>query len=161
MRAILKDHLIAESDDIVESGGYHYFPSSTVPMEWLERAEKTESDRACPHGWPGSVWPWLQMENRMRSLATVAMSCVLAAGVTAIALNAAISGERIILAAEDPPQGTPPTTDAAKPGSEHGSDQGPPKSAAPDADDSTKTDVGKPGMGCCTMMPNGGIMCKC
>jgi hypothetical protein len=39
MRAILKRHLIAESDDIVESGGYHYFPGSTVPMEWLEGAE--------------------------------------------------------------------------------------------------------------------------
>lgn len=97
----------------------------------------------------------------MRTLATVVMACVLALGVTSIALNVAVSGERIILAAEDAPQGTPPPTDAAKPDPEPDSDQGPSQSAAPDAVDSTKTDVGKPGMGCCTMMPNGGIMCKC
>jgi hypothetical protein len=96
----------------------------------------------------------------MRTLATVVIACVLAAGVTAITLNAAVSGQRIILA-ENAPQGTPPPTDAAKPDTEQGGDQSPPQSAAPDADDSTKTEVGKPGMGCCTMMPNGGIMCKC
>ena len=45
MKAVLQDHVIAESDDIVE-----YFPSSAVHTEWLEKAEKTESDRACPHG---------------------------------------------------------------------------------------------------------------
>jgi uncharacterized protein (DUF427 family) len=50
MKAILKGHVIAESDDIVECDGYHYFPSSTVRMEWLAKAPKTESDRACPHG---------------------------------------------------------------------------------------------------------------
>ncbi|MGZ5916437.1 MAG: hypothetical protein ACXWJ4_03810 [Methyloceanibacter sp.] len=97
----------------------------------------------------------------MRTLATVVMACVLAAGVAAISRSAAVSGQRVILSAEDAPQGTPPPIDAAKPDSEPGSNQSPPQSAAPDADDSTKTDVGKPGMGCCTMMPNGGIMCKC
>ncbi len=50
MKATLKGRVIAESDDIVESGGYLYFPSAAVRTEWLERAEKTESDRACPHG---------------------------------------------------------------------------------------------------------------
>ncbi len=50
MKAILKGRVIAESDDIVESGGYQYFPPSAVRTEWLERTEKTESDRACPHG---------------------------------------------------------------------------------------------------------------
>jgi uncharacterized protein (DUF427 family) len=50
MQARLDDHIIAESDDIVESGGYHYFPAATVRMEWLHKAPKTESDRACPHG---------------------------------------------------------------------------------------------------------------
>jgi uncharacterized protein (DUF427 family) len=50
MQATLKSHVVAESDDIVESGGYHYFPSSAVRMEWLRKAEKTDSDRACPHG---------------------------------------------------------------------------------------------------------------
>ncbi len=50
MKAILKGHVIAESDDMVECGGYQYFPRSAVCMDWLEKAEKTESDRACPHG---------------------------------------------------------------------------------------------------------------
>jgi len=50
MKAILNGHVLAESDDIVETGGYSYFPPSAVRTEWLEKAEKTESDRACPHG---------------------------------------------------------------------------------------------------------------
>ena len=50
MKAILKDRVIAESTDIVETGGYQYFPPSSVHLEWLEKTEKTESDRACPHG---------------------------------------------------------------------------------------------------------------
>ena len=50
MKAVLRDHVVAQSDDIVENGGYHYFPRSSVHMEWLEKATKTTSDRACPHG---------------------------------------------------------------------------------------------------------------
>jgi uncharacterized protein (DUF427 family) len=50
VKAILDGHVIAESDDIVETGGYQYFPSSAVRTEWLEKAPKTESDLACPHG---------------------------------------------------------------------------------------------------------------
>jgi len=50
VKAILEDHVVAQSDDIVENGGYHYFPRSSVHMEWLEKAAKTASDRACPHG---------------------------------------------------------------------------------------------------------------
>ena len=50
MKAIMEHHVIAESDDIIESGGYQYFPDSSVHMEWLEKAAKTASDRACPHG---------------------------------------------------------------------------------------------------------------
>jgi uncharacterized protein (DUF427 family) len=50
VKATLKNHVIAESTDIVESGGYHYFPRSSVRMEWLVKAPKTDSDRACPHG---------------------------------------------------------------------------------------------------------------
>lgn len=50
MKATLKDRVIAQSDDIVAEGGYHYFPIFVVRMEWLEKAAKTESDRACPHG---------------------------------------------------------------------------------------------------------------
>ena len=50
MKASLKDHVIAESDDIVESGSYHYFPPQSVRLEWLEKAPKTEHDKECPHG---------------------------------------------------------------------------------------------------------------
>jgi uncharacterized protein (DUF427 family) len=50
MKATLQDHVIAESDDIVEAGGYQYFPSSAVRLEWLQKTHKTESDLACPHG---------------------------------------------------------------------------------------------------------------
>ena len=70
----------------------------------------------------------------MRTLVTVVMACVLTAGVTAMSLSAAVSGQRIILV-EDSPQGSPPPTDAAKPDPGPGSDQSPPQSAAPDAVD--------------------------
>ena len=50
MKAILKGRVIAESEDVIECDGYRYFPISAVRMEWLEKARKTESDRACPHG---------------------------------------------------------------------------------------------------------------
>ena len=50
MKAILNGHVVAESDDIVEAAGYQYFPASAVRMDWLQKTEKTESDRACPHG---------------------------------------------------------------------------------------------------------------
>jgi uncharacterized protein (DUF427 family) len=50
MKAVLDGHVIAESDDIVENSGYRYFPAAAVRMEALEKAPKTESDLACPHG---------------------------------------------------------------------------------------------------------------
>lgn len=50
MKATLKDRVIAESDDIVETGGYHYFPPAAVRLEWLEKAPKTDHDKECPHG---------------------------------------------------------------------------------------------------------------
>ena len=50
MKAMLNDRMIAGSDDVVECDGYHYFGRADVRMEWLEQAELTESDRACPHG---------------------------------------------------------------------------------------------------------------
>src|SRR5215472_12254409 len=50
MKAILDGHQIAASDDIVEAGGYHYFPASAVRMEWLEKTAKTDHDLECPHG---------------------------------------------------------------------------------------------------------------
>ncbi len=50
MKAMLMGLVLAESDDIVEEGGYHYFPLAMVRTEWLKKAPKTERDRACPHG---------------------------------------------------------------------------------------------------------------
>ncbi|MGH6896933.1 MAG: DUF427 domain-containing protein [Geminicoccaceae bacterium] len=50
MQAVLKRHVVAESDDIVECAGYPYFPRAAVRMDWLEKAAKTESDLECPHG---------------------------------------------------------------------------------------------------------------
>jgi uncharacterized protein (DUF427 family) len=50
MKAVLNGKEIASSDDIVEAGGYQYFPAAAVRLDWLEKVEKTESDRACPHG---------------------------------------------------------------------------------------------------------------
>jgi uncharacterized protein (DUF427 family) len=50
MKAVLNGQAVAESDDIVEAGGYQYFPSSSVRMEWLQKVAKTEHDLECPHG---------------------------------------------------------------------------------------------------------------
>jgi uncharacterized protein (DUF427 family) len=50
MKATLKGTTIAESGDIVEVAGYHYFPSSAVKLDLLEKAPKTASDLECPHG---------------------------------------------------------------------------------------------------------------
>ena len=50
MQAVLDGNVVARSDDIVENGGYQYFPREAVRLEWLEKAAKTDSDRACPHG---------------------------------------------------------------------------------------------------------------
>ncbi len=50
MKAVLDQHVIAESEDVVESGGYQYFPKASVRMKWLEKAPKSASDHACPHG---------------------------------------------------------------------------------------------------------------
>jgi uncharacterized protein (DUF427 family) len=50
MKAVVNDKVVAESDDIIERGGYQYFPSSAVRMDWLQKAPKTASDLECPHG---------------------------------------------------------------------------------------------------------------
>ena len=42
MQATLNGHQIAASDDIVEAGGYHYFPASAVRLQWLEKVAKTD-----------------------------------------------------------------------------------------------------------------------
>ncbi|MGE0418982.1 MAG: DUF427 domain-containing protein [Acetobacteraceae bacterium] len=50
MKATLQERVIADSDDIVEVGGYAYFPPAAVHVEWLEKSPKTENDLKCPHG---------------------------------------------------------------------------------------------------------------
>jgi uncharacterized protein (DUF427 family) len=50
MKATLSGHVVAESDDIVESGGYAYFPSADVRLDWLQQAPRTGSVKACAHG---------------------------------------------------------------------------------------------------------------
>ena len=50
MQATVNDRVIAQSDDIVENGGYVYFPATATHLELLEKAPKTASDNACPHG---------------------------------------------------------------------------------------------------------------
>jgi uncharacterized protein (DUF427 family) len=50
MKASVDGHTLAQSDDIVAVHGYDYFPRETVRLDWLEKADKTESDHACPHG---------------------------------------------------------------------------------------------------------------
>jgi uncharacterized protein (DUF427 family) len=50
MRATVDGRVVAESEDIVEVGGYQYFPSAAVRLEWLEKSPKTADDRQCPHG---------------------------------------------------------------------------------------------------------------
>ena len=50
MKAVVDDKVVAESNDIIERGGYQYFPNSAVRMDWLQKAPKTPSDLECPHG---------------------------------------------------------------------------------------------------------------
>jgi uncharacterized protein (DUF427 family) len=50
MRAIVDGEVLAQSSDIVDCQGYQYFPRASVRMDLLQKAEKTASDRACPHG---------------------------------------------------------------------------------------------------------------
>ncbi len=50
MKAVVDGHEVASSSDLVEVGGYQYFPRSAVRMEWLVKTGKTENDLRCPHG---------------------------------------------------------------------------------------------------------------
>ena len=50
MKATLNGQQIAASDDIVEAGGYQYFPPAAVRTEWLEKSPRTAHDLECPHG---------------------------------------------------------------------------------------------------------------
>ncbi|HEX3574671.1 MAG TPA: DUF427 domain-containing protein [Rhodopila sp.] len=80
MQATLNDHVIAQSDDIVETGGYAYFPPSATRLEWLEKTAKTESDLACPHGvqfydvvlngqrYPRAAWSYERPQPKMQAV---------------------------------------------------------------------------------------------
>jgi uncharacterized protein (DUF427 family) len=50
MKAIVDGEAIADSDKVIECKGYQYFPSESVRLDRLEKAAKTASDLACPHG---------------------------------------------------------------------------------------------------------------
>jgi uncharacterized protein (DUF427 family) len=50
MKAKWNGQVIAESDQTLEVGGYHYFPRDSVRMELLKKADKNKSDLQCPHG---------------------------------------------------------------------------------------------------------------
>jgi uncharacterized protein (DUF427 family) len=50
MQATLNGHVIADSADIVNNGGYAYFPPGGTKLDLLEKAPKTAADHACPHG---------------------------------------------------------------------------------------------------------------
>lgn len=50
MKATLNDQVVADSADVVQLGGYAYFPRAAVKMNWLQQAPKTASDLECPHG---------------------------------------------------------------------------------------------------------------
>jgi uncharacterized protein (DUF427 family) len=50
MQASVDGQIVAQSNDLVECQGYQYFPREAVRMELLQKAEKTDDDRACPHG---------------------------------------------------------------------------------------------------------------
>ena len=81
MKASLEGRVVAQSDDIVTCGGYQYFPRAAVRMDWLEKAAKTDSDRACPHGvqfydivvdgkrHPRAAWSYEAPQPRMAQVA--------------------------------------------------------------------------------------------
>jgi uncharacterized protein (DUF427 family) len=50
MKAVVDGETVAESNNVIECKGYQYFPRAAVHMDWLQKADKTVDDRACPHG---------------------------------------------------------------------------------------------------------------
>jgi len=50
MQATVDGRVVAQSDDVIECKGYQYFPRAAVRVDWLEKADKTTGDQACPHG---------------------------------------------------------------------------------------------------------------
>jgi uncharacterized protein (DUF427 family) len=50
VKASWNGKILAESEQTIEVGGYHYFPRTAVRMEMLRAAPKTLHDLDCPHG---------------------------------------------------------------------------------------------------------------
>lgn len=50
MQARWHGHILAESDETLEVGGYRYFPPDSVRKKLLTLSPKTASDLECPHG---------------------------------------------------------------------------------------------------------------
>jgi uncharacterized protein (DUF427 family) len=50
VKATWNGKTLAESEQTIEAGGYHYFPRDAVRMETLRHAVKTPNDLECPHG---------------------------------------------------------------------------------------------------------------
>ncbi len=50
MKAVVDGQVVAQSDEVIEAKGYQYFPRAAVRTDWLEKADKTAADHACPHG---------------------------------------------------------------------------------------------------------------
>ena len=50
MQATVDGQVIAQSDDIVETGGYAYFPPQATKLDLLVKSPKTSEDLKCPHG---------------------------------------------------------------------------------------------------------------
>ena len=81
MQAVVDGLVVADSEDIVECQGYQYFPRAAVRMDWLEKAPKTDHDRACPHGvqfydvlvagkrHPRAAWSYEAPQPRMHQVA--------------------------------------------------------------------------------------------
>ena len=80
MQASVDGQIVAESQDLVECQGYQYFPRETVRMDLLQKAEKTDNDRACPHGvqfydvvvagkhHPRAAWSYEAPQPKMRQV---------------------------------------------------------------------------------------------
>ena len=81
MKAVLEGRVLAETGDIIKCQGYQYFPPGAVRREWLEKAVKTASDNACPHGvqfydvvldgkrHPRAAWSYESPRPELRSIA--------------------------------------------------------------------------------------------
>ena len=46
MKAVVANHVVAESEDMVEARGYQYFPPAAVRMEWLDASLPNDFLRA-------------------------------------------------------------------------------------------------------------------